>query len=93
MATQLILNPEHQPLLLEALEKLGTPAALSLAQIAKELVAETDVTKMYQKLARLDAYEDLQVDKTAAVSVSEEGAWVSCWVWVSVEDLESSKRA
>jgi hypothetical protein len=46
MATQLILNPEHQPLLLEALEKLGTPAALSLAQIAKELVAETDVTKM-----------------------------------------------
>jgi hypothetical protein len=76
MATQLILNPENQPVFFEALEKLGTPGALALAQMAKEFTEETDVTRIYRKAAQLDAYEDVQVDHTAAVSAAEEGAWV-----------------
>jgi hypothetical protein len=83
MATQLILNPENQPVFFEALEKLGTPGALALAQMAKEFTEETDVTRIYRKAAQLDAY---------AVSAAEEGAWVSCWIWVECEALESSKR-
>jgi hypothetical protein len=92
MATQLILNPENQPVFFEALEKLGTPGALALAQMAKEFTEETDVTRIYRKAVQLDAYEDVQVDHTAAVSAAEEGAWVSCWIWVECEALESSKR-
>ena len=30
--------------------------------------------------------DDLQIDKDAAVSSSEDGAWVAAWVWVQAEE-------
>jgi hypothetical protein len=88
MATQLVLNPEEQPVFFKALQNLGTPEALALAHTAKEFTEETEATRKYRKTAQVDAYEDLQVDHTAAVSASEEGAWVSCWIWVPSEEVE-----
>jgi hypothetical protein len=35
---------------------------------------------------RVWANDDLQIDADAKVSASDDGAWVSAWVWVSNEE-------
>lgn len=60
----------------ELLEKLSerefTPACLPFQKVARSVWGSID---------------DVQVDQNAAVSLSEDGAWVNAWIWVSNEEV------
>lgn len=40
----------------------------------------------YVSLARENANDGLEIDDQPAVSIGEEGAWVSAWFWVEKPD-------
>lgn len=44
--------------------------------------------QLIQTAREMYAGDDLEIDESPAVSMSDEGAWVQAWVWVSFPDRE-----
>ena len=95
MATpQFILYPADRALVIKALQKLDTPEARDMVVRIRERTRETNKMRRYRDVARTYIDEEVDVDDSAVVSVSDGGgAWVSSWTWVSDESVALEKLA
>ncbi len=54
---------------------MSTPATPELIETARQKY----------EIDRLIDADDIEIDDNATMSVGEDGAWVSAWVWISQE--------
>jgi len=78
--SSIILSPLESKSVFDALVSSGRG---DLADFIRNRSKCTDEAALYPMIARCFGDDDLVFDEDPAVSVSEGGAFVSAWVWVS----------
>lgn len=68
----------------------GTVDAITSAhKAAKDAMREVqDNIAFVDKARELYSTDEIEIDDHPVLSVTDDGAWVSAWVWVAQEDLE-----
>jgi hypothetical protein len=75
-------------------DKLKMEAATRDLIMAVETMKETKKDRQIREAARycFESEGFIEIDEDAIVSISEEGAYVEAWVWVSKEEFRRGRK-
>ena len=82
-----LLSPTESKMISDALKSSGRN---DLADLIAEKYGCAEQTAIFTGIARILGGEDLSFDDQPAVSLSEEGAFVSAWIWISAPNENSN---
>jgi hypothetical protein len=82
----ILISEEEARDVIKILADCGRPnAALQLLEEI-EMQLDPELDKYRDAVKRIDL-EELEIDDKGPVSVSDEGAYVQCWIWVSKREI------